>query len=61
MAHYHLAYEEDEEVEDLLKAEEGVDEDDKEALLGEEGDDGDFDGELDEGEGEHTAIHDDDF
>jgi hypothetical protein len=56
-----LAYEEDDEVEDLLKAEEGVDEDDKEALLGEEGDDGDFDGELDEGEGEHTAIHDDDF
>jgi hypothetical protein len=56
-----LAYEEDEEVEDLLKEEEGVDADDKEALLGEEGDDDDFDEESDEGESEHSVSHDDDF
>ncbi len=56
-----LAYEEDEEVEALLKEEEGVDEDDKEALLGEEGDDADFDADLDEGETPHDVAHDDEF
>jgi hypothetical protein len=56
-----LAYEEDDEVEDLLKAEEGVDDDDKEALLGEEGDDEDFDGDLDEGETPHDVAHEDEF
>jgi hypothetical protein len=45
-----MAYEEDEEVDDLLKEEEGVDEDDKDALLGEEGDDDEMFGDQEEGE-----------
>ncbi len=56
-----LAYEDDEEVEDLLKPDEGVDEEDKEALLGEEGDDADFDADIEEGEAEHEAGRDEEY